>query len=238
MARLGLWWQVLSAALHSRSNQQFYDCISPIYDQVFVEHKFHAQNMTNMLAIYNGYESSVKVLDLGCGTGILSHLLADKGFDVIGLDISSKSLQMLQQRDPKIFVIHGDAALLPLTSSSCQVVVSLGAWRHFSDPKKVIKDVARVLAKDGLLIVGYFPPALGGVIHQGQGIWRRLLVRLYQWVIRKLGYVDRTDLSLEQQTVSLARKYFTKVNWVESGEHWHLIVAKEPKLATCKLATC
>lgn len=229
MARLGLWWQVLSTAMRSRSNQQFYDRISPIYDQVFVGHKIHAENIADMLfKSYTGCESTTRVLDLGCGTGMLCHKLFDKGFDVIGLDISFESLRLLRQHKPQISTINANATLLPLVNGCCQAVVSLGVWRHFSDLQSVIEELIRILTRDGFLIIGYFPPAVGGALYQGSGIWSRFLVRLYHLLTKKLGYVDRVDLLLESQTVSLAKNYFEQVYTVDSGEYWHLIIAQRP----------
>jgi ubiquinone/menaquinone biosynthesis C-methylase UbiE len=229
MARAGLWWQVLSAALCSRSNRQFYDRIAPFYDQVFVGHKTHADKMVEILTTsYADQESYTRVLDLGCGTGLLTHMLSDKGFDVTGLDISFKSLLQMRQSAPHIRTVHGDGQYLPFNDGSFQAVVSLGTWRHFSNVQRVITEVARILRNDGILVIGYFPPALGGAIHLGHGIWHKMLARLYQLMIGRLGYVDRADLLLEQQTVSLASGHFKEVRTVISGEYWHLIVARGP----------
>jgi len=227
MASVRLWGKVLVAALCSKSNQEFYDRISPIYDQCFVTHKLHASNMAEILLEgYKGREKNTLVLDLGCGTGLLSNILVSKGFEVLGIDISLESLRLLQQRESRINTIQADATLLQFTGGSCHAVVSLGAWRHFSDPRRVIAEVARILKDDGLLIVGYFPPAIGGVVHQGDSYWRQLLVRLYQFLIRKRGYVDHIDLSLEPMTVSWAKDQFEQVSTVDSGEHWRLIIAR------------
>jgi len=227
MVSLQLWSRVLLAALRSKSNQEFYDRIAPIYDQCFVMHKLHAINMAAVLHDgYKGQENNTLVLDLGCGTGLLGDILAGQGFKVIAVDISLESLRVSRKRESKLYPIQANAMLLPFVQESCSAVVSLGAWRHFSDPRQVIEEVARILKKDGALILGYFPPAIGGVIQPGNGLWSRLLVRVYQFVIRKRGYMDNVDLSLESRTLRLVKKYFMEVGTVDSGKCWHLIVAR------------
>jgi ubiquinone/menaquinone biosynthesis C-methylase UbiE len=230
MSKLSLWLKVLWIALTSRSNQEFYDRVSPIYDQVFTEHKLHAENIADKLSSsYAGRETSTHVIDLGCGTGMLCRILADRGFDVTGVDISYKSLQRLQQNDSRISILQADSALLPIADHSFDVVVSLGAWRHFPDAKRVLEEISRVLTKDGILIIGYFPPALGGAIRHGKGVFSRLQTSIYQFLTGKLGYVDQPSLLLESETVKIAGGFFNKTNTVVSGELWNLIVASNPK---------
>jgi len=227
MVSLRLWSRVLLAALWSKSNQEFYDRIAPVYDQCFVTHRLHAINMAAVLLDgYKGQENNTLVLDLGCGTGLLGDILAGQGFKVIAIDISLESLRVSRKRESKLYRIQANAMLLPFVKESCNAVVSLGAWRHFSDPRQVIEQVARLLKKDGVLILGYFPPAIGGVIQLGNGFWSRLLVRVYQFVIRRRGYMDNADLSLEPKTLRLVNKYFTQVGTIDSGKRWHLIVAR------------
>ena len=232
MASIHLWARVLAAALYSKSNQEFYDRVAPIYDQCFVTHKVHASNMAEILHEgFKGREKNTLVLDLGCGTGLLSNMLVDRDFKVLGTDISLESLRLLQQRESRINTIQADAALLPFIDGSCHAVVSLGAWRHFSDFRRVIAEVARILKDDGPLIIGYFPPAIGGVVQQGDSHWHQMLVRLYQFLIRKRGYVDHIDLSLEPMTVDWAENYFEQVSTVDSGKRWRLILARGPRQA-------
>ena len=93
MTNWRLWFRVALAALSERSNQAFYDEIAPIYDQVFVNHRIHAETILDLLQEFGvDRDKAALVLDLGCGTGLLSTLLADQGLQVIGLDISFQSL--------------------------------------------------------------------------------------------------------------------------------------------------
>ena len=229
MTRPLLWLKVLFNALRSHSNQQFYDRISPIYDQVYTEHKLHAINMANVLdAAYANRKSSTLIMDLGCGTGMLGRILAGRGFATIGQDISLQSLRRLKQVDSRVPVVQSDAHLLPVADNSFDAVVSLGAWRHFPEPDQVMAEISRILRKDGLLIIGYFPPALGGAIHHTGGMLSTLLTSVYQFVTRKLGYVDRPGMSLESETLELASRFFQHSDTVKSGKHWGLIVSSEP----------
>jgi SAM-dependent methyltransferase len=230
MASLRQWWRLIVAALLSRSNRAFYDRIAPVYDDIFTGHRLHAERMVGLLCTSPaGREGAMRVLDLGCGTGLLTQMLSDKGFAVTGIDISLASLKRMQQSTAAVYAIQADGAQLPLRDGAFDAVVSLGAWRHFPAPPQVMAEIVRTLRPDGQLIVGYFPPALGGLVHSGQGVWGRLLAYLYQWFIRWRGYADRADRSLQPETETLARHHFLEVNTPSSGEHWHLIVARRPR---------
>ncbi len=59
------------------------------------------------------------VLDIGCGTGTLLCLLADKGYKLVGVDPAAASLDVAKRKDgaDKIKWILGDAAAVPLMSA-------------------------------------------------------------------------------------------------------------------------
>ncbi|MEJ1298217.1 MAG: class I SAM-dependent methyltransferase [Candidatus Sedimenticola sp. (ex Thyasira tokunagai)] len=228
-------WQLLKvawAALSCRSNQAFYDRISPIYDEVFVDHRIHAKTIDGLLSgLYAGKEKATVVLDLGCGTGMISKLLSDRGFRVIGIDVSFESLRILARQGAQLPVIQARAERLPISNGCLQSVVCLGVWRHFTNPQKVLDEVARVLDRDGILIVGYFPPAIAGLIHMSAGRYGQLLAGLYHTLSSKLGYSDRADFALEQEAMEDASKRFVMVSTITSGKYWRLISARYPRTA-------
>lgn len=233
MIKLRQLLKVAWAALSSRSNQAFYDKISPIYDEVFVEHRMHAETIVSLLSdLYAGKTQETLVLDLGCGTGMVSKLLSEKGFKTIGLDESFESLRLLNTQEAGFPVLQARAEHLPVKNKSFQSVVCLGVWRHFPDQQIVLDEIAGVLDKEGVLIVGYFPPAFAGLVHAGSGRLNKLLSWFYHTVTRKLGYYDRTDARLEQDTITEAAKRFETVSKITSGKHWRLIFAQNPRYKT------
>jgi ubiquinone/menaquinone biosynthesis C-methylase UbiE len=230
MSKFWLWIKIIGAALLSRSNQTFYDRISPIYNKVFSDHVIHAKKiMESLNDVYPDQKHEMLVLDLGCGTGILGSMLTDKGYQVIGLDISYKSLCELRKRQPQLGIIQADANDLPISKATFHAVVCLGVWRHFPDYQKVLKEVARILTTDGVFIVGYFPPNIAGAIPVNQNALGRLLVWLYQIFTKKLGYQDQVDFSLEEKTEAAARERFKEVSTIASGVDKRLLLAQNPR---------
>jgi ubiquinone/menaquinone biosynthesis C-methylase UbiE len=229
MTNWRLWFRVAWAALSERSNQAFYDEIAPIYDQVFVSHRVHAETILDLLQeVSVDRDEAALVLDLGCGTGLLSTLLADQGIQVIGLDISFRSLCILRQHQQRIRVVQADANGLPFANKAFRRVVCLGVCRHFSELQQIIMEVCRVLSDDGVFIVGYFPPALGGAVAQRQTQCSQVLRCLYQQITQKLGYVDRVDSALIGDTERLSGRHFKTVARVNSGNGQFLLMASHP----------
>ncbi|MFI6936544.1 class I SAM-dependent methyltransferase [Streptomyces sp. NPDC050287] len=80
-----------------------------------------------------------RVLDIGCGTGVLALLLAGRGLDVVGVDPAAASLDVARAKPgaDRVRWIHGDATALPplrvdlatMTANAAQQIVEPEAWR-------------------------------------------------------------------------------------------------------------
>lgn len=100
------------------------------------------------------------VLDLGCGTGLLTLPIARRCGHVVGVDASSAMLERLGSRAARegvenLELIHGDMRLVPMRDASVDVVVSCYAFHHLPDADKrvVLREVGRVLRPGGRLVV-------------------------------------------------------------------------------------
>jgi SAM-dependent methyltransferase len=105
-----------------------------------------------------GLDASMRVLDLGCGPGIVSESLAHDAGQVVGLDLTPEMLKRASKRctdagHANATFVLGNSKLLPFPTSSFDAVVTRSAIHHFDDPATVLAEVARILRPGGHLIV-------------------------------------------------------------------------------------
>ncbi|MDG9700854.1 class I SAM-dependent methyltransferase [Streptomyces sp. DH37] len=103
------------------------------------------------------------VVDVACGTGIVTRLLLRPHRTVLGVDRSSGMLRPAADRVPG-GVVRGDATRLPLASGSVDAVVIVRLLHLLPDPVPVLAEASRVLRPGGTLITtvdkddAYFVP--------------------------------------------------------------------------------
>ena len=98
-----------------------------------------------------------KALDLASGTGVISHLMHDLGFDVTGLDWSEVMLEKARvksrQRGSNITFLLGDAENTFEADGSYDVVVTRHLVWTLVDPQVAFAEWFRVLKPGGKLLV-------------------------------------------------------------------------------------
>jgi len=101
---------------------------------------------------------SMKILDVGCGTGNYSIKLSQLGCSVVGVDISENMLQIAKKKSAAlnfdIKFLHGNSEELPFDDESFDAVISITAIEFFMNPGKSIKEMLRVIKKEGSLVIG------------------------------------------------------------------------------------
>ncbi|SFR25753.1 Methyltransferase domain-containing protein [Lentzea waywayandensis] len=95
------------------------------------------------------------VVDLGCGTGSLSVLLAEAGHDVHGLDLSEQMMKAARAKasDVSASFTTGDAAHPPYPKASFDVVLARHVLWALPDPAAALQEWASLLKPDGVLLL-------------------------------------------------------------------------------------
>jgi O-antigen biosynthesis protein len=96
------------------------------------------------------------VLDIACGEGYGSAMLAGRAHSVIGVDIADSAVRHASMAYRHIHGLQfrrGDAAQIPLDDNSVDVVVSFETIEHHDRHREMLSEIRRVLRADGLLII-------------------------------------------------------------------------------------
>jgi 2-polyprenyl-6-hydroxyphenyl methylase/3-demethylubiquinone-9 3-methyltransferase len=96
-----------------------------------------------------------RVLDVGCGGGILSDAMARRGADVLGIDLSSKALRVaslhaLEANTPSVQYREVSAEALAAESPAVfDVVTCMEMLEHVPDPASVVKACSAMVKPGG-----------------------------------------------------------------------------------------
>lgn len=95
------------------------------------------------------------VLDIASGEGYGSFVLAKNADFVYGVDISEEAITYAKKnyRKDNLEFRDGNTSKIPLDSNSVDIVVSFETIEHHDQHDEMMKEIKRVLKKDGKLII-------------------------------------------------------------------------------------
>lgn len=132
-----------------------YGNLEELYSRIYMEHTIA------VLKENFGENVSLKVLDAGCGTGMMAIELAKLGHEVTGIEIHQSSLDVAKRQAEKAGVsanwISGDLypSLQKLESESFDVVMCYGVLYTCTKYKEIIEEFGRLLKPGGVLFATF-----------------------------------------------------------------------------------
>jgi SAM-dependent methyltransferase len=110
-----------------------------------------------------------RVLDVGCGSGLALVLAGQRGAIPSGVDISAGLLRVAQGRLPDAELCLADMEALPFDDASFDAVLGINAFQFAGDPRRALREAARVLAPGGRIVASLFAAperSQGTVVHE------------------------------------------------------------------------
>jgi ubiquinone/menaquinone biosynthesis C-methylase UbiE len=98
-----------------------------------------------------------KILDLGCGSGLVAMALHDLGYKVVACDVSESMLQRFSEEmgARAIELRQGDGFTIPAGDGEFDVVVSRMFIQHFPDWQAILREKARVTRRGGIIFYDF-----------------------------------------------------------------------------------
>jgi 2-polyprenyl-6-hydroxyphenyl methylase/3-demethylubiquinone-9 3-methyltransferase len=190
--------------------------------------------------------TGLKILDVGCGGGLISEPLAILGAHVVGVDATAKNIEIAKRHasDTGVFLDyrHGTASSAVGDTETFDVVLNLEVVEHVMEPKRLIKDCAALVRPGGLMIVATLNRTVRSfalAILGAEYVLRWLPRGTHQWG----RFLKPTEISKMLSNNGLAVHDITGVTFNPLTREWkvsenvavnYLLVAKKPGVLTTK----
>lgn len=143
-------------------NNEFYDALEDLWLEatdhpiVLLQAENRVRNPWILETLATQKPGPCHILDIGCGAGLLSHALAEKGHQVTGIDASEGSLAVAREKNSGATFLKTFAENIPLADSSFDAVCAMDLLEHVYEPEKVLQEVSRLLKPGGLFFFHTF----------------------------------------------------------------------------------
>lgn len=119
----------------------------------------------NLYARLNIHRSK-RILDVGCGTGVLAgELCSQTRASVVGLDLNQTFLGLARHSCPSAFYTCSDALLLPFPARSFDIALCHFVLLWLSDPLQALREMRRVTRQGGAVLALAEPDYGGRIDH-------------------------------------------------------------------------
>jgi len=184
-----------------------------------------AERVRQRLLDAAGVAAGERVLDLGCGTGAVSLLLAKRqpGARIVGLDPDAKALARAEEKRSRAGAAiewqQGYAGRAPFPAQSFDRVVSSLMIHHLTaeDKQAAFRDVRRLLRPGGSFhLLDFGPPksalerALTAVFHRDARVQDNLRGRLPEW-LREAGFAEVREVESQRTLFGRVSLYSARV---------------------------
>ena len=117
------------------------------------EEPFLDRGTRRILAILARDHPGGRVLDVGCGVGVLPALMRERGLDAIGLEPYDEVCRIARERYVGLEVICGTLTDADLPQASFDAVTFVDVIEHLPDPLADLRQALRLLRPGGVLFI-------------------------------------------------------------------------------------
>ncbi|MDQ6678816.1 MAG: class I SAM-dependent methyltransferase [Acidobacteriota bacterium] len=146
--------------IHPNESVGYFESVSSGYADLYLTpnpggyaFRVRKAKLLNLIGFGNG-----RVLDVGCGPGIMAQDLVDRGFEFWGLDASPGMVELGVRtlgKHPRVHFLVGDAANIGLADNSFDLVLCAGVIDRIPNYERAIQEMIRVLKPGGMLLVAF-----------------------------------------------------------------------------------
>lgn len=136
-------------------NRSYYDDFAASYERGR-DRGYHRMIDDLEVALVEEFGTGGRVLEAGCGTGLILERVARFASFAAGVDLSRGMLERARQRG--LQVSQGSVTALPHADSSFDVVYSFKVLPHIAEIRAALAEMARVVRPGGIVLAEFYNP--------------------------------------------------------------------------------
>jgi len=159
-----------------------------------------------------------RVIDLACGEGYGSNMLAESARYVLGIDIDEQTIKHAKRKYKRenLDFIRGDITSLPINEKDkFDVIICFEAIEHIIAQREVLREIKRLLKPEGLLIIS----TPNKDFFENSGFPKR------EFHLKELSFKEFNDLLSEyfEEIIFLGQRlYLSSIIWYLKGKDDHV----------------
>ncbi|MSO14280.1 bifunctional 2-polyprenyl-6-hydroxyphenol methylase/3-demethylubiquinol 3-O-methyltransferase UbiG [Rickettsiales endosymbiont of Trichoplax sp. H2] len=197
----------------------------PLHDINPIRIKYIKENLINYFNIKNTTSkplANLKILDIGCGGGLLSVPMARLGADITGIDPSEKNIKIAKQyiKENNIKVDYqctSTTKLIQTYSDKFDIVLNMEVVEHVDNLEDFLFECSKLVKKNGIIFVSTINKTLKSLIQAkftAEYILRWLPIGTHDWnkfvkpeeLIRIMDNNDFKILDIKGMSYNLIKK--------------------------------
>jgi len=140
---------------HEARTRRYYDAFSERYERG--RHRGYHRMVDDLeIGVVRPYADGQKVLEVGCGTGLILERLSEFAREATGLDLSPGMLEVARARG--LDVAEGSATAIPFPDDSFDCVCSFKVLPHVEDLGRAMAEICRVTRPGGHMVLEFYNP--------------------------------------------------------------------------------
>lgn len=149
--------------INKSNNTEIFEKFAKYYDLIYSDKLYQKECEFINSVISKEIQSCKKILDLGCGTGNHSIILSSKGYEITGVDISHKNIEIAKEKSKShqgnLEFFQGDMSSIKISKKfdvCISMFSSLCYLTNIEKFKKTLNNIWHHLNDKGILIFDYW----------------------------------------------------------------------------------
>lgn len=139
--------------MSSQKHEYFYGSAKPGHHHAYIAKPL--LDMISEFAAMRENKETLRILDIGCGNGSLTNLIAQNGYEVVGVEESQSGLKAARDSFPNRKFVEGSIYSLPYAEigDKFDIIIAAEVIEHLFSPRELVINSKTYLKQNGRLIL-------------------------------------------------------------------------------------